>query len=1173
MRRQRSIASLSVFAAIVVVVAGLSVPATAAAPRTSPLAAQPSATSPAGAAGPAAVMPPPPPQDPGTSPGRAAGGTESSFVTKRAAGGGQVTADLALVPSAHRRPGKQALPDIGLSALAAVPGFPLGALDAVRPVQFGDAADRLVRLGLDRGPVTLSSKDLTVGAPQQVGGRVHHAGAARDTDLDYWLTPDGVKEALVLQSAAAPTSYTFHLADPAGQLGSAQPQPGGGVTFTGRQGDLALSIPPAVAYEQQGPDVFTPPVPAPPTASPSEPAPPATAAAATPAPTASATPGAGTAPAAPVLPGADSATLRVVRGGDGFDVTVAVRPQWLAGKHFPVVLDPSLTFGNADGTVFDATSVTNGNYALVAHTDDRVGPQVENNYMWRSYLRFNTSAIPAGATVTSARFHWVRQWGGSYSPRPLELHAITGNWGLNTGSAGMNALTDPAVSASGTPDTQDFDVTALARDWVSGARGNYGISAQLNPEVMNDAYAYGFYGYYASRSTSAPNPDVTPHLFITYTDPKTAPLPVNVTALTPHNNSLTATWDTNPGTTPANSPDGYYVDVFDPAGTYLGYVDNGGNIPGNSITFAEYRDPTADGADSHVPVSNGTNLQVRVIAHNTAGYAAYGNGMTATVQGPPSAVYGPDGNPTTRPSVDTGDDTNTITATWTRGDFSGGTLKSYVAFLYPVGQHWPATPTAACSNLANPTVTFGPAPPTGNCSGGAPVSGTSYTVEVFQQNYSGDNYSGPSTDNNGTGPGYGPPATTRATDPCGMIPRDAAHMDAMAQCTSSVPLTAEEAAAQVTPEATAVADLVQWAAGNAADSYGGLETNGPATIVHIVRGAPSAAALTARLASNNPSFTTTDAAWSIARLQSKADEIATTPGSLNVVSVYPDVVSNKVVVTARTATADAVAQFRTRWATVPLDLRFDDVLSYGVNARSRENDGSPWVSGDHIDLTFTYFGQQETIDCTSGFPVYGPGAYGSGTRYGTTAGHCSEGTTPAFICQGVNCGAAYGTPGKFVDSNYSYGDEGVFANNAYPLAYINKPDDSAQKRFFVGSRDANPRDGLCADGFVTGQTCGAHLLDNGVKACYQFFPSGKHVCGLQRIASDHSLSRKGDSGGSVYTYANIGNTVGLLVVGIIVGEESFSNGFVTTISPVSTMQTTLGFTGVITRGNYGRTCC
>jgi len=145
---------------------------------------------------------------------------------------------------------------------------------------------------------------------------------------------------------------------------------------------------------------------------------------------------------------------------------------------------------------------------------------------------------------------------------------------------------------------------------------------------------------------------------------------------------------------------------------------------------------------------------------------------------------------------------------------------------------------------------------------------------------------------------------------------------------SGVPLTAEEAAAQVTPEATAVADLVQWAAGNAADSYGGLETNGPATIVHIVRGAPSAAALTARLASNNPSFTTTDAAWSIARLQSKADEIATTPGSLNVVSVYPDVVSNKVVVTARTATADAVAQFRTRWATVPLDLRFDDVTTY-----------------------------------------------------------------------------------------------------------------------------------------------------------------------------------------------------------------------------------------------------
>ncbi len=429
----------------------------------------------------------------------------------------------------------------------------------------------------------------------------------------------------------------------------------------------------------------------------------------------------------------------------GYDVTVAVGPDWLRGKRFPVVLDPSLVFGNADGTVFDATTVVNGNYALVAHTDDRVGPQVEYNYMWRSYLRFNTSAIPAGATVTSARFHWVRQWGGSYSPRPLELHAINGDWNMNSSSYTMNSLTDATAAATGTPDTQDFDVTALARDWVSGARGNYGISAQLNPEVMNDAYAYGFYGYYASRSTSAPSPDVTPHLFVTYN--QTTPLPVDVTSLTPHNAAMTATWSTSKDKGP-NGPDGYYV----------GYA-NGQPVTGNSVTFGSAYNPYSN---SWTNFPNGYALSVRVNPHNGAGFGGWGAARSATVQGAPSAVYGPDGNPAPPPSVVVGD--GTVSASWTQGNLNGGPLVGYVAFLYPVGQHWPQAATATCYPVLSGTVTFGPAP-SGDCSSTAPVNGTAYTVEVFEQNYSGDNYSGPLTDNTGTGPGYGPPATSAAATP------------------------------------------------------------------------------------------------------------------------------------------------------------------------------------------------------------------------------------------------------------------------------------------------------------------------------------------------------------------------------------------------------------------------
>jgi len=166
-----------------------------------------------------------------------------------------------------------------------------------------------------------------------------------------------------------------------------------------------------------------------------------------------------------------------------------------------------------------------------------------------------------------------------------------------------------------------------------------------------------------------------------------------------------------------------------------------------------------------------------------------------------------------------------------------------------------------------------------------------------------------------------------------MIPPDAAHIDAMAQCTSNVPLTADEASSLVTPSTSAAATLEQWAAANAADSYGGLEMTGSSSyIVHIVRSAPSAAALAAQVA-GKAAFSTADAAWSIARLQSTAEQIATTPGPLAFVEVYPDVASNQVVVVARTAAADAVANFRASWNSVPLVLRFDDVTTYRKHHR------------------------------------------------------------------------------------------------------------------------------------------------------------------------------------------------------------------------------------------------
>lgn len=300
----------------------------------------------------------------------------SSFVAKRIESG-RVVADPSTAPlSRPAGTGGGTRRKVDQSIKARAGRFPLAAEDAVRPIRFGTAADALVEFGLDQGPVTLKAKTLRPGAPALVGGTVVYRDAGPATDLEYRVAAEGLKEDIVLRSAAAPITHTFHLSDPSGQLGDARPDLDGGVTFTGPQGDLQLRVPGPVAYERN-------PKQAQKTKRDSPPAP-------------------GAALVAPTqgldVPGVRSADLEVARVRDGFDVTVSVRAQWLKGRKFPVVLDPALVFSGANGQIADATGGVNPdntlNYRVVPHTDLRVGPQVEQNFLWRSYLKFDTASIP-----------------------------------------------------------------------------------------------------------------------------------------------------------------------------------------------------------------------------------------------------------------------------------------------------------------------------------------------------------------------------------------------------------------------------------------------------------------------------------------------------------------------------------------------------------------------------------------------------------------------------------------------------------------------------------------------------------------------------------------------------------------------------------------------------------
>lgn len=92
------------------------------------------------------------------------------------------------------------------------------------------------------------------------------------------------------------------------------------------------------------------------------------------------------------------------------------------------------------------------------------------------------------------------------------------------------------------------------------------MSAQLNREVLSDAYTYGFYGYYASRSVNAPTDDSKPRLTVTYALPD-APNPVTNVVATPGDGRATVSWAAPAADATHDPADSYLVACYLISGT------------------------------------------------------------------------------------------------------------------------------------------------------------------------------------------------------------------------------------------------------------------------------------------------------------------------------------------------------------------------------------------------------------------------------------------------------------------------------------------------------------------------------------------------------------------------------------------------------------------------------
>ena len=314
---------------------------------------------------------------------------------------------------------------------------------------------------------------------------------------------------MVIKSSKAPTEYTLHIADPQNQLGDAHRQKDGSYVFDALiDGDVKLGLSAPMAYEQpKGSQVAAPPF------------------------------------------DPHTAHMTVSKVNGGFDVTVAVDQAWLAGKTFPIVLDPSVNFETGDQGItvgFDANephyscggSCTMSQLGYIDfatdNTVDTVNP-IYDNEPGRSFYRFDLSNIPIGSTVSDASFQTVmlfcQKANDSDSACPhnnynVELHAMSAAWDHSTTWSTLAANTNPSAFSSlfisgawncfwcYQPE-QWGGLGSTVQGWVNQPWTNFGFSSKLqdeSPGVGGIGWAFAHQQYYT--------PSVL--LKVTYTPPPVA---------------------------------------------------------------------------------------------------------------------------------------------------------------------------------------------------------------------------------------------------------------------------------------------------------------------------------------------------------------------------------------------------------------------------------------------------------------------------------------------------------------------------------------------------------------------------------------------------------------------------------------------------------------------------
>ncbi len=203
-----------------------------------------------------------------------------------------------------------------------------------------------------------------------------------------------------------------------------------------------------------------------------------------------------------------SFTLSPVR--EGTIISFSVPQSFISDSErvFPVLIDPSVmvTGKNKTQDAFVSSNNSDTNYYVDQYL--RTGRSSSYNIS-RTYIRF-TIPSTVGGTVTNAYLRMEKQGGSTPQTRAYRVTSSWSSKNITWNTKPGNSTTDVStVAAADSGNWFKMGVTSIVRDWVSGARSNYGFVVKDNTESGTSQWTT----FYSSDAESPHKPE----LHITYT--------------------------------------------------------------------------------------------------------------------------------------------------------------------------------------------------------------------------------------------------------------------------------------------------------------------------------------------------------------------------------------------------------------------------------------------------------------------------------------------------------------------------------------------------------------------------------------------------------------------------------------------------------------------------------